>query len=107
MPMDRKRYPKDWKIISLKIRVRDGWKCKFCGIENGALRNGHWVVLTVAHLHDPDPMNCSDDNLAALCQRCHNRLDMPMRQRHASETRRQRKIDSGQQELFEEEVSYS
>lgn len=36
------------------------------------------VVLTVAHL-DHQPENCADDNLAALCQRCHNRYDLPMR----------------------------
>lgn len=36
------------------------------------------VVLTVAHL-DHTPENCADDNLAALCQRCHNRYDLPMR----------------------------
>lgn len=36
------------------------------------------VILTVAHL-DHTPENCADDNLAALCQRCHNRYDMPMR----------------------------
>lgn len=36
------------------------------------------VVLTVAHL-DHTPENCADDNLAALCQRCHNRYDLPNR----------------------------
>lgn len=29
------------------------------------------IVLTTAHVHDPDPANCADDNLAAWCQRCH------------------------------------
>ena len=32
------------------------------------------IVLTVAHL-DHTPENCDDDNLRALCQRCHNRYD--------------------------------
>ena len=36
------------------------------------------VVLTVAHL-DHDTTNNSDDNLKALCQRCHNRYDMKQR----------------------------
>jgi 5-methylcytosine-specific restriction endonuclease McrA len=36
------------------------------------------VVLTVAHL-DHNPENCADDNLAALCQRCHNAYDAPHR----------------------------
>jgi 5-methylcytosine-specific restriction endonuclease McrA len=36
------------------------------------------IVLTVAHL-DHQPENNADENLAALCQRCHNRYDMPHR----------------------------
>lgn len=37
-----------------------------------------YIVLTVAHL-DHDPSNCAEDNLKALCQRCHNRYDAKMR----------------------------
>ena len=33
------------------------------------------VVLTVAHVYDKRPEACSLLNLAALCQRCHNRHD--------------------------------
>ena len=58
------------------------------------------VVLTIAHVHDPNPANCADDNLEALCQRCHNRLDVPMRQANAAQTRRL-KLAIG--ELFQEE----
>ncbi|MBX3502779.1 MAG: hypothetical protein KF889_25320 [Alphaproteobacteria bacterium] len=36
------------------------------------------IILTVAHL-DHTPENCADDNLKALCQRCHNRYDSAMR----------------------------
>jgi hypothetical protein len=36
------------------------------------------IVLTVAHL-DHVPEHCEADNLRALCQRCHNAYDMPMR----------------------------
>ena len=36
------------------------------------------VVLTVAHL-DHKPENCDRANLRALCQRCHNVYDAPMR----------------------------
>lgn len=45
------------------------------------------IVLTIAHLHDMDPRNCADDNLAALCQRCHNRHDLAYRQANAARTR--------------------
>jgi 5-methylcytosine-specific restriction endonuclease McrA len=79
MPMRRELYPTDWEAISLRIRERDGWMCKRCGAENRKPHpvTGSIVVLTVAHLHDPDPMNCADDNLAALCQRCHLAHDRP------------------------------
>lgn len=46
------------------------------------------IVLTIAHLHDDSPANCAENNLAALCQRCHNILDMPMRKANAAATRR-------------------
>lgn len=46
------------------------------------------IVLTVAHVENPDPSDCRDENLAALCQRCHNRHDLPMRGANAHETRR-------------------
>jgi 5-methylcytosine-specific restriction endonuclease McrA len=35
-------------------------------------------VLTVAHL-DHQPENNSPENLRAMCQRCHNRMDAPVR----------------------------
>ena len=41
------------------------------------------IVLTVAHL-DHTPENCADDNLVALCQKCHNNYDSG----HRQETRR-------------------
>ena len=47
------------------------------------------VVLTVAHL-DHDPGHNAPDNLRAMCQRCHNRYDMPRRRAHARLTRRAR-----------------
>lgn len=99
-PSERSRYPADWKAISRRIRERDGNCCKWCGAPNGEFierrPDGSWflhshtavcmgeacdsvlVVLTVAHL-DHTPENCADENLAALCQRCHNRYDAPMR----------------------------
>lgn len=36
------------------------------------------IILTIAHLSD-EIEDCSDENLKALCQRCHNRLDAPKR----------------------------
>jgi hypothetical protein len=31
MPMDRRLYPKDWKVISLEIRTDADWACENCG----------------------------------------------------------------------------
>lgn len=122
-PEERARYPKNWNAISLRIREREGNACKFCRVPNGALivrldpkgPGLEWwhhthegvcmgedcgavvIVLTVAHL-DHTPENCEDDNLAALCQRCHLRYDA---KHHASSARRTRERRSGQKRLFE------
>lgn len=47
------------------------------------------VVLTVAHL-DHNDFEATPDRCRHLCQRCHNRLDAPHRQRRAAQTRRER-----------------
>ena len=54
------------------------------------------VALTVAHL-DHDPANNADDNLAALCQACHNRCDAPKR---AQNRRHNALRDAGQLSLI-------
>lgn len=91
-PENAKRYPKDWKQISLSVREAAGWRCEGspafpeCRAVNGephpATRSK--VVLTVAHL-DHTPENCERQNLKAWCQRCHNTYDMPMRRRGIAE----------------------
>jgi hypothetical protein len=116
VPFDRKRYPPNWEEIRARILDRDEHRCKFCGVPNNERiwrdSDGDWhttgndqslysvggnrvvkIVLTIAHLHDPDPMNCEDGNLAALCQRCHLRLDAPL---HASNARITRARKAGQ-----------
>lgn len=99
-PENRSRYPKDWKAISERIRfkrARGQCECSGeCGLDHSKEHRGSglprchaWdasrhpvtdsvVVLTVAHL-DHQPENCAEDNLKAMCQRCHNRYDAPMR----------------------------
>jgi len=79
----RALYPPDWKLRSRLVRfVRAGNRCEWCDAINRHPHpiTGSIVVLTVAHL-DHDPTNSTADNLAALCQRCHNRYDAPMRAR--------------------------
>jgi 5-methylcytosine-specific restriction endonuclease McrA len=57
------------------------------------------IVLTVAHL-DHTPENCADENLKALCQRCHLSYDAKHHARNAAETRRKARADG---DLFESE----
>lgn len=45
------------------------------------------IVLTVAHL-DHTPENCADENLKALCQRCHLSYDAKHHARTRAETRK-------------------
>ena len=125
MPMIRSRYPKDWKVISARIRFdRAKGRCEWCGALNGSAgyrnRAGEYIqlwedwhdaeewppddgcrpvriVLTVAHI-DHDTMNNSDKNLAALCQRCHLCHDAKHHAANAAKTRDRKR---GQRRLFE------
>ncbi len=94
MPIkDKSLYPRCWKEISLFIRFyRAGNHCERCGVPNHTSHphTGSRVVLTVAHL-DHNPRNNYLSNLAALCQRCHNRHDFPIRVKHAKATRREKR----------------
>lgn len=93
MPIDYKKYHKDWKKISKCTIARAGGKCELCGAPNritifrgGGLTHmwDHYgldgsrevmIVLTVHHI-DGDVNNNTKYNLIALCQRCRLRLDM-------------------------------
>ena len=103
-PENRDRYPLNWAAISRRIRFeRAGGRCECVGECGGAPltpdevrcmavngkphpATGSKVVLTVAHL-DHDPTNCADDNLLAMCQKCHLAYD----QQHHAEGRRARR----------------
>lgn len=125
MPCDYRLYPKDWKTrIRPAILERAGHKCEWCGAPDRWLRvrgmvispTSHeafyaaedWaagegpkpalIVLTIAHIHDPDPMNCDPSNLAALCQKCHNGHDAKAR---AAGIRQRRAQKAGQSPLPE------
>ena len=93
---NKARYPANWKAIRARIMERAGHKCELCGVQNYSLRRLNIrgsltrIVLTIAHL-DHTPENCADDNLSALCQRCHLAYDHEHHQRNAHATRRNRK----------------
>lgn len=86
---NKARYPKDWKEIRARILKRANNCCELCGVENHTYRYNHktgtnaYIVLTIAHLNHTRE-DCSDDNLRALCQRCHNQYDA----QHRKETRK-------------------
>jgi len=98
VPIDYSKYPQDWKKISAKIRERSGGRCECygeCGLhqtnpgprrcneQNGskALWANGKVILTTAHLNH-DPMDCREENLKAMCQRCHLRYDSELHKKN-------------------------
>jgi 5-methylcytosine-specific restriction endonuclease McrA len=98
-PEMKARYPKDWKLRSRFIRVyRAKNHCEWCGVLNGFPHpiTGSMVVLTVAHLYDDRPEAANFLNLAALCQRCHNRHDAQARHQ-----RRRERLYANQGTLYE------
>ena len=83
MPCNYKNYHPQWKFIRADILCRAKNHCELCNAKN---YEPHWktgskVVLTVHHI-DFDKQNNKLYNLIALCQRCHNKLDMPLRIRN-------------------------
>ena len=102
LPENKALYPKNWKDIVKQIKERANDKCEFCGLENYSVgfrvkdkffkiensmqgetdtfdfeSEGYKpirIVLTVAYV-DHNPQNNDFENLKALCQQCHLRLD--------------------------------
>lgn len=85
-PCDYKKYHPQWKWIRADILHRAGNVCELCGAPNYVphWKTGSRVVLTIHHI-DYDIKNNKKYNLIALCQRCHNKLDMPLRIRNRKE----------------------
>lgn len=112
MPIDYKLYPPNWRALSRRIRFeRAGNRCEWCEAENYRPHpiTGSIVVLTVAHigLEKPDGTpgrkddlaDIRDENLAALCQRCHLNFDRDDNLRRRIENRRAALVEAGQQAL--------
>lgn len=114
MPCNYKEYPENWKWLSKQIIKDAGNRCELCYAPNGEtiVRDKNalhpWdhlpdkkyvefmdkrkekitkIVLTVHHI-DSDKKNNTKQNLIALCQRCHLRLDL---QKHMKNRRAARK----------------
>lgn len=115
-PENKDRYPSNWKAIRQSVLERAGNRCEWCRVDNYAIgwrdsqgRFFQWnnsqvealfagkkpirIILTVAHL-DHQPENNDPSNLAALCQRCHNRHDVADRVKGKRGRRRARIAES-------------
>jgi len=68
-------YPPNWVNIATQVKKLAGWQCENCG-HNHDTPNGY--MLGVHHL-DMDKANCNHNNLVALCQRCHLRIQATYR----------------------------
>ena len=79
MTIDRKRYPKNWDNIALKVKIKAKWTCQRCGLQ--CLKPSHdrskfsksqkaKLTLTVHH-RNYKPEDNSPSNLVALCSSCH------------------------------------
>ena len=97
MPMEKGRYPSDWRLIAQAVKEAAGWRCQQCGKQcrkpgerlGTPGKAGHQWTLTVHH-RDHKPENCSTENLVALCAPCHLRADAAW---HAE--RRRKKKEAG------------
>jgi hypothetical protein len=92
---NKHRYPANWKEISKRIRFEraDGY-CEWCGAENYKPHpeTGSRVVLTVAHINHI-PEDCREENLAALCQKCHLNHDRHIHVHNRKENRERRRLE--------------
>jgi len=106
LAQNKEKYPPDWREISDRIRFdRAGGRCECegeCGLHcHPPRRCDEWhgkpasyakgsIVLTVAHLNHEES-DCVDDNLKAMCQRCHLRYDRYQHRQNARTTRMSKK----------------
>lgn len=103
MPINYQDYPFNWKEIRARILERDGHRCKQCGVKNYSPLNnekGTKVVLTISH-YNHDITDNRDENLAALCQRCHLNHDKYHHSKNAKATRYKKKY-ANQGRLWDE-----
>ncbi len=99
------RYPREWPLISLWVRVCAAWRCEHCDAVQGEPHpvTGSRVVLTVAHLdHTTGPEDVRPSNLAALCQKCHLNYDRQMHKVVRAKTRRDRMLTK---DMLEEDAA--
>lgn len=87
MPMEKERYPAEWKAIAKSVKESAEWKCQNCGRQcrrPGEPFDTHRNTLTVHHINHI-PEDCRLDNLIALCSSCHLRADAAFHAEHRRE----------------------
>jgi three-Cys-motif partner protein len=72
----RPEYPPNWEEIAWRVKEAAGWRCQECGHPHDPASH---YVLTVHH-RDGNTSNSAEDNLVALCQRCHLRAQAKLLQ---------------------------
>jgi len=60
--------------LKYQIRQRDGFVCKLCGLSEHQHRRLYYRNLSVHHI-DYNKLDCKENNLITLCQKCHARVN--------------------------------
>ncbi len=79
MPIDSKRYPKNWNSLALAVKEAAGWRCQCCGKQcyrpgerPERLTRSEWTVHTLSvHHRNHQPEDNRLENLLAVCPACH------------------------------------
>lgn len=77
MPINYANYPPSFPAIALRIKTLAEWKCEKCGLQcryPDEPFDTHKRTLTTAHINHIE-MDCRDENLVALCPKCHLAYD--------------------------------
>lgn len=94
--MRRHLYPKNWEAISAEVRARANGQCecrgelapngcglhrgrRCCEIEGTPAKWSRGTVRLTVHHKNFNKRDSRRSNLAAMCNRCHLRADMPLR----------------------------
>ena len=82
MPVDLRKYPKNWKELSLSVKQKSNYCCSCCGKrcykpgerpEN--LTRSEWTgAILQTHHRDFNCSNNSWENLISLCSACHLKM---------------------------------
>lgn len=79
MPIDSRKYPKNWKELSLAVKEESNYCCSCCGkkcykpgeIPPNLTRSEWSGAILQTHHKDFNSSNNNSDNLISLCSVCH------------------------------------